>query len=403
MSQGIAGFVKPGFEAVREAFLENFARRREIGAACCVYYRGEKVVDLWGGIRNQTRGEPWEENTMVMVFSTTKGMSGLAVALANSRGLVDYDERVSKFWPEFAQEEKEKITVRQLLSHQAELFGSSVHLTKDLISDFDRLATVLSRERPAWEPGSKQAYHAITLGFYENELIRRVDPKHRSIGRFFQDEIATPLGIDFYIRLPEEIPNSRLATFKAGSPVEGIFTYPLALTLSVMNPRSVFRRALMIEDMRPLLQDRDRIYRRNLEIPSGTGVGTARSIAKAYGVYATGGKELGIREETLHQLEAPPAPPVQGFHDECLKVDCALSLGFLKPIEANPFGDPSSFGAPGTGGSFGFADPKNEIGYGYVPNRLGSHLIDPRDVALRKALYKSIGISDPYKQESGGK
>jgi CubicO group peptidase (beta-lactamase class C family) len=202
-----------------------------------------------------------------------------------------------------------------------------------------------------------------------------------------------------YIRLPEEIPNSRLAEIKTGNPAEGIFTYPFALTLSAMNPRSVFRRALMIEDIRPLLQDRERIYQRNLEIPSGTGVGTARSIARAYSVYATGGQELGLREETLRQLEAPPTPPVHGFRDECLKVYCGLSLGFLKPTRANHFGDPSSFGAPGSGGSFGFADPRFEIGYGYVLNRLGSHLIDPRDVALRNAVYKSIGISDPYKPQ----
>jgi CubicO group peptidase (beta-lactamase class C family) len=333
---------------------------------------------------------------MVMVFSTTKGMSGLAIALASSRGLLDYDELVSKYWPEFAGEGKEKITVRQLLAHQAALFGLNVHLNKELISDFDRLAMVLSQQKPAWEPGTKQAYHAITLGFYESELLRRVDPQHRSIGKFFQDEIATPLGLDFYIRLPEEIPNSRLATLKTGNPAAGIFTYPFALTLSVMNPRSVFRRALMIEDMRPLLQDQERIYQRNLEIPSGTGVGTARSIAKAYSVFASGGKELGLREETLQRLEAAPIPPVHGFHDECLKVNSALSLGFLRPTKYNPFGPPGSFGHPGTGGSFGFADPKNAIGYGYVPNRLGSYLIDPRDVALRKAMYKSIGISDPY-------
>lgn len=120
----ISGHVKPGFEAVREAFVENFTRRNELGAACCIYYRGEKVVDLWGGVRNKLTGEPWEEDTMVIVFSATKGMSGLAMALAHSRGLFDYDERISKYWPEFAQQGKDKITVRQLLAHQAGCFPS---------------------------------------------------------------------------------------------------------------------------------------------------------------------------------------------------------------------------------------------------------------------------------------
>ena len=228
---------------VKEAFLDNFRRRKEIGAACCIYYRGEKVVDIWAGVQNKATGEPWLEDTMVMVFSTTKGMSGLAIALANSRGLIDYDEPVSKYWSEFAQHGKEKITVRQLLSHQAGLFGMNARLNKELVSDFDRLATVLAEENTAWEPGTRQAYHAVTLGFYEGELIRRVDPMHRSLGQFFQEEIATPLGLDFYIRLPPEIPNSKLATLKMDNPAAGLFHYPFALTLSVMNPRSVFRRA----------------------------------------------------------------------------------------------------------------------------------------------------------------
>jgi len=352
-------------------------------------------VDLWGGIRNNTTREPWEEDTMVLVFSATKGMSGLAIALANSRGLINYDERVSKYWPEFAQQGKEKITVRQLLSHQAGLFALNARLDKELVTDFDRLATVLAHEKPAWEPGSRQAYHALTLGFYEGELIRRVDPKHRSLGQFFQDEIATPLGLDFYIKLPPEVPNSRLATLKMDNPAAGILHYPFALTLSVMNPRSVFRRAFKME-IRDLLQDPEHIYYRNLEVASGIGIGSARALALAYSVFATGGKELGLREETLHQLMAPPVPPVHGFHDECLKVNAALSLGFLRPTKENPFGNPSSFGAPGSGGSFGFADPEAKIGYAYVLNRMGSYLTDPRDVALRTAMYKSIK-SDPFR------
>ena len=396
----INGFVKPGFEPVKTAFIENFERRKEIGAACCIFYNREKVVDLWGGVRNYVTQEPWEEDTMVMVFSTSKGMSGLAVALAQTRGLLDYDQLVSKYWPEFAQQGKEKITIRQLLAHQAGLFALDARLNKELLTDLDRLAVALAQEKPAWEPGSRQAYHAITLGFYESELIRRVDPKHRSLGQFFQDEIATPLGLDFYIRLPDSIPDSRLAKLKQANPATMIFAVPLALTLSIMNSRSVFRRAFKIEDIRQFIPDDKHGYYRNLEIPSGTGVGNARAIAQAYSVFTTGGKELGLREETLRQLMAPPVPPVHGFHDECLKIDCAFSLGFLKPEGVNLFGDPSSFGAPGSGGSFGFADPVNKIGYGYVLNRMGPGLVDPRDTALRTAMYKSIGKPDPYNIKS---
>ena len=197
---------------MREAFAENFVRRRELGGACCGFNRGEKVVDLWGGIRNKQTGEPWEKDTMVIVYSATKGLAAMTLAIAHSRGWLDYEERVSAYWPEFAQQGKGQITVRQLLAHQAGLFELNEPIDRGLLADLDRLAVVLARQKPAWEPGTRQAYHAITLGFYESELLRRVDPQHRSLGQFFQDEIATPLGLDIYIRLPETISNSRLAT-----------------------------------------------------------------------------------------------------------------------------------------------------------------------------------------------
>jgi CubicO group peptidase (beta-lactamase class C family) len=383
--------VKPGFEAVQEAFVENFTRRNELGAACCIYYRGEKVVDLWGGVRNKLTGEPWEKDTMVIVFSTTKGLSGLAMALANSRGLFDYDEHISKYWPEFAQQGKDKITIRQLLGHQAGLFAFDETGDKSIVADLDRLAVVLAQQKPAWEPGTRQAYHALTIGYYESEILRRVDPKHRSLGQYFQDEIATPLGLDFYIRLPEEIPNSRLATLHESNLISAIFTFPIPLFLAAMNPRSNVRRALW-GSLLPL--DKERIYTRNFEVPAGGGVGTACAIARAYSVFATGGKELGLREETLRQLMAPPVAPLHGFYDETMKVEIRFSLGFAKPSPKDPFGHPNSFGMPGSGGSFGFADPEAKIGFGYVTNRMYRYLQDPRNIALRKAMYRSIGETD---------
>jgi CubicO group peptidase (beta-lactamase class C family) len=196
MTLSVGGHVAPGFEPVRDAFVENFARRHELGGACCAYQNGEKVVDLWGGVRNKQTGEPWVEDTMVIVHSTTKGLAAMTLAIAHSHGWLDYEAPVCKYWPEFAQQGKEKITVRQLLAHQAGLFALDEPLTRSLVADLDRLAVVLARQKPAWEPGTRQGYHAITLGFYESEILRRIDPQHRSLGQFFQDEIATPLGLD---------------------------------------------------------------------------------------------------------------------------------------------------------------------------------------------------------------
>ena len=190
----VEGYTRRDFEGVRAAFAGNFARRRELGGACCAYYQGEPVVDLWGGIRDQATGAPWQRDTMVLVYSATKGLAAMTLALAHSRRWLDYDERIATYWPEFAQHGKDRITVRQLLAHQAGLFAFDEPVDRDMVADLDRLATVMARQTPAWEPGTRQAYHAITLGFYESELLRRVDPKHRSLGQFFEDEIARPLG-----------------------------------------------------------------------------------------------------------------------------------------------------------------------------------------------------------------
>ena len=384
----VEGHMRRGFEAVREAFADNFTRRGELGGACCAYYQGEKVIDLWGGIRNKQTGEPWHEGTMVIVHSATKGLAAMTLAIAHSRGWLDYEERVAHYWPEFAENGKETITVRQLLAHQAGLFAFDEPVDRNVMADLDRLAVVLARQKPAWEPGTRQAYHAITLGFYQGELLRRIDPRHRTLGQFFQDEIATPLGLDVYIRLPADIPNSRLATITRPGTIDLVRGFPLRFALEVMNPRAKIVRALRGSEYP---HDEQRIYARNFEVPSGGAVGTARGIAHAYSVFATGGRELGLRQETLDLLAAPAVPAKRGFYDECLKGPVQFSLGFMKPSPVWPFGSPRSFGSPGSGGSLGFADPETGVGYAYVTSQMGTTLTgDPRDVALRDALYSVL-------------
>lgn len=389
----IEGHVSKGFEPVRDAFAENFIKRHELGGACCVYHRGEKVVDLWGGVRNTATGEPWEEDTMVLVYSATKGLAAMPLALAHSRGWLDFEERVCSYWPEFAKRGKETITVRQLLAHQAGLFAFDEPVDRSVVADLDRLAKVMARQKPAWEPGTRQGYHAITLGFYESELLRRIDPQHRSLGQFFQDEIAAPLEIDFYIRLPESIPNSRLATLaKPGwtSMLHGT-GLPVRLMFASLHRHSNLYRALAVNPGSEVVRDAQRVYARDLEVPSGGGVGTARGIGRAYSVFATGGQQLGLEPETLRQLSAPAVPPAHGFYDECLLAhDVRYALGFTKPSSFWQFGSQASFGALGAGGAMGFADPKGGIGYGYVTSQMGTALKgDPRDIALRNAVYSS--------------
>jgi len=390
-SVAIEGHVSPGFESVRDAFADNFARRQELGGPCTVYRHGQKVVDIWGGVRDKQTGKPWEQNTMVIVHSATKGLAAMTLAMLHSRGLLDYDERVANYWPEFAQNGKEAVSVRQLLAHQAGLFAFDEPVDRHTIADLDQLATIMARQTPTWPPGTRQAYHALTLGFYEGELMRRLDPARRSIGRFFHDEIATPLGIDVYLRLPYTIPNDRLATLTPPGFIQVLRGFPPRLALDTLNHRSNIYRALVVNPGSGVYLDPLHVYARELEVPSGNAVATARGIAHAYGVFATNGHELGLSRKTLDLLAAPAIPPANGFHDECLHADAQFSLGFMKPSVSIPFGGPRSFGSPGAGGAMGFADPDAGIGYAYVTSLMGTHLAgDPRDIALRDALYRAL-------------
>jgi CubicO group peptidase (beta-lactamase class C family) len=189
------GWVAPGFEAVETEFRKNFTERGDVGAACAVYHKGIKVVDLWGGYRDARTHAPWQDDTLEIVFSTTKGMAAICLAMLNARGRLNYDEKVVAYWPEFGQNGKHKITVRQLISHQAGLVALDQPLDLPTMADLDKMATILARQKPLWEPGTHCGYHSITLGFYQNELVRRTDPQRRSLGQFFADEVAARLGI----------------------------------------------------------------------------------------------------------------------------------------------------------------------------------------------------------------
>lgn len=391
----IHGTATARFQPVRDAFIENFTRRGELGGACCIYQDGEKVVDLWGGIRDRASQAPWLEDTMVIVHSASKGLAAMVLALAHSRGWIDYEARVARYWPEFAQNGKEQITVRQLLAHQAGLFAFDEPVDRAVVADLDKLAGIMARQRPAWPPGERQAYHAISLGFYESELIRRVDPAHRTLGRVFDEEIAKPLGIDFYLRVPASIPNQRFARLEPPPVWQRFTSMPLPVVLASLRRRSPLYRSLIANPGTGFYLDPERVVVRELEAPSGCGVGTARAIARAYGVFASGGQELGLRRETIDALTAPATPARHGFFDECFRGPAQFSLGFMKPSESFRFGHDGAFGAPGAGGAMGYADPKLGLGYGYVTSRMGMRLEgDPRDVALRAAIPAGARIPD---------
>jgi CubicO group peptidase (beta-lactamase class C family) len=329
-----------------------------------------------------------------MVYSTSKGLAAMTLALAHSRGLLDYDATVASYWPEFAAAGKQAITVRQLLAHQAGLCAIDERLDAVKIGDPETMAVLLARQRPAWEPGTHQGYHALSLGWYESALIRRIDPHHRTLARFFAEEIAAPLELEFYFGLPPDVPDERVATIK-GAGISGALLHPrgmpAAMLAAFLRPSSLTSRVFGNPRLRTTAA-LDAPEYRAVEIPAGGGIGLVRSVARAYGELATGGAQLGLSDPTLAELSAPPLAPSAGSRDLVLMTDASFSLGFARRSHGFRFGSSDrAFGHPGAGGSFAFADPDLGVGFAYAPNRLGFHLRDdPREKAVRDALYACV-------------
>jgi CubicO group peptidase (beta-lactamase class C family) len=391
----VHGHVDEGYGAVADAFASNLVERNEVGAACAVYVDGRPVVDIWGGHRDAARTLPWERDTLIPVFSATKGMASMAMAVAHARGMFHVDDLVVDHWPEFGQAGKEQITVRQLLTHQAGLAVIDTPVTLEMLADADALGDVLAAQAPSWEPGRFHGYHGQSLGWYESQLLRRGDPEGRTIGRFFADEVARPLGIEFHIGLPDEVGDERLATFLGGRPVGAVLhlhEMPWRLVVALMNPFGLTGKVFRNPKALASASDINRRELLRIELPSVNGTGTARAIAEAYSAVASGDPRLGLDAETIRLLETPSRQPSGGVTDRILKVDTAYAFGFMKPFPFLPFGSShTAFGHMGTGGSFGYADPDHRLGYAYVMNRMDwASPTSPRELALRGALERCL-------------
>jgi CubicO group peptidase (beta-lactamase class C family) len=248
-------------------------------------------------MRKKDTGEPWQANTLVPVFSSTKGMASLGVAVAHSHGFFDYTERVATYWPEFAQQGKANVTVRQLLSHQAGVCAIDEPLDLEKLANPDKVAAALARQKPAWFPGTCHGYHGLSLGWYESELVRRVDPKHRTIGNFFQDEVARPLGVEFYIGLPADFPRGRIARidpYKRWQLLFNMDKMPGPFVMGFLNPFSITYRTFANPKIvgEPAGYNDPRVQ--SLELPASNGIGLVRDMAKAYSEFAAGGQRLGL-------------------------------------------------------------------------------------------------------------
>lgn len=397
-SATITGTVAEGFEPVHEAFAANFAEHGEIGAGVAIYVDGELVVDLVGGFADDVNQTPYGTDALQLVFSTTKGAAAVCAHLLAQRGQLDFEAPVTDVWPEYGKAGKGGTTIGMLLDHRAGVPVVDDPPSLAEVLEVDPIVDSLAAQAPLWEPGTAHGYHALTYGWLVGEVVRRVDG--RTIGAFFADEVAGPLGLDFWIGLPDE-QQARVAPLVASRPNADDFDparlHPEVLPLlqelaaAYLDPSSVTNRALML-DGRFLLGGGRLAWNlpevRASQIPAANGVTNARSLAKLYA--ACVGEVDGLRlldEATVDEATAERS----GGQDRVLVVPTRFALGFMLDSVFAPLLGPSSFGHPGAGGSLGFADRDQRIGFGYVMNKMNAGLSnDPRTAGLIDALRRCL-------------
>lgn len=376
--RSVQGTVAPGFEAAREAFAENFARAgdyQEVGASFAAFHKGRCVVDLWGGYRDRARQTPWTKDTLINVWSSTKGVTATAVAMLVERGQLSYEDKVARHWPEFAANGKENVTVAQVLSHRAGLNGFAEPTTIEDMFDWNACVTKLARQKPAWPPGTASSYHAMTYGWLAGEIVRRVGGK--SLGAFVRDEIAKPLGADVFVGLP---PSEENRVAEMMGPMHAAEMPPLsdiamlALVNPQQNPEAPNARAW-----------------RAAEIPAANGQASAMGLARIYAALAGDGSLGGARilsPKTIARMTKPMT--ANGDRDMMLGFVDAWGMGVAlnRPGIYGP--NARAFGHSGWGGSFGCADPDAQVSIGYVCNQMGPDLVgDPRTAGLCAAVLES--------------
>ncbi len=399
----IHGFCGPKFQAVRQELERNFRERGEVGASVCVTLRGPVVVDLWGGTADVETDTPWTEDTVSLVFSCTKGATALCAHILASRGRLDLDAPVAEYWPGFAQSGKGQIPVTMLLNHQAGLPVLRQPLAQGACYDWDLMVSELAKEEPFWEPGTSTGYHALTFGWLVGEVVRQVSGK--SLGTFFQDEVAKPLGLDFWIGLPEHL-ESRVAPMigpKETLSLNEVVGYPEA-EKEAAKPDTL---AALMFNAGGWFEDFDSRAAHSAEIGAGGGISNARGLAGMYAPLACGGKSGGVELVSRDSLGRMSMVSSATGRDAVLLIPIRFTLGFMPSIDnrRQPAGHlknciigADAFGYPGAGGSLGFADPKAELSFGYTMNKMGAGVLNDRCQSLVDATYRSLG----YRSNASG-
>ena len=384
MDTEIYGYCDRKFAAVKKAFAANFAENLEIGASYAVTINGETVVDLWAGYEDPKKRRPWQENTLVCVFSSTKVPTALCIHMLADQGKIDLDAPVADYWPEFHQNGKSRILVRHLLSHTAGLPGFEGRVTKGFLYDWIRTVNRLAAQKPLWEPGTRSGYHSITYGYLLGEVLRRVTGK--TIGTFFQENIAAPLHIDFYYGLPPEH-RHRVAElyFHREYPFSSV-PYPLVQLAekAVSHTPHVF--------LNPIVRTADTrtaaFY--DAEIPGSNGHGNGRSLARIGAVIACEGTLEGKTLLSPAALRKATSTQIYGY-DVVLRVPLRWGLGFALTQQPAKHGSSRGLFWGGYGGSNLYVDLDKKISMGYAMNNGVLNFIgDRRSMRLATAVYEAL-------------
>jgi CubicO group peptidase (beta-lactamase class C family) len=391
----IIGTVAPGWEPVREAFAANLANTEELGAGVSAYHRGVQVVDLWGGWFDTERTVPYAEHSLQLVFSTTKGITAIAIAICVDRGLLSYDAPVSQYWPEFAAHGKGHATVAQLLSHQVGLYTVDGPITIDEALDWNTITARLADTAPRWPIGAAHGYHALTYGWLAGELVRRVDPTHRSLGTFVQEEITQRLGIDLWVGLPAEFVK-RVSPILASQP--NLDPAVAAMMAQFMGPGTPGGDALSLNGafnaesaaggLGTSVFNTSRVLA--AEIPAANGVSNAPSLAKVYAATMAPIDGVQLISDAVRNVARVTVTP-ENEPDNCLIMPTTFGMGFMTSGPFSLFAGPGSYGHPGAGGSVAFAQPERQFSFAYVMNQMANNLAaDMRAQALVDACTSVI-------------
>ncbi len=384
MGTRVHGQAEPGFEGVTRAFEHCFDALDDVGAAVCVWLDGRVVVDHWGGIADAAANAPWERDTVVPVFSATKGVTATLVLQLVEAGVLDLDRAVAADWPEFAAQGKGEITLRDVLCHRAGLAAVDGTLTLDDVYAWDPVCAAIAAQAPNWKPGTRHGYHARSYGWILGELVRRTTGE--SAGRRISAQIAQPLGLDLWVGLPAEL-ESRVARLIAPEPSQD----PEMITLRerFMGPGTLLARVLSgPSDLFSYGEMWNTREMHAAELPSSNGICDARSLARMYAalVGEVDGVRL-LREETLEQARETQ---VDGM-DAVIPMPTRFGLGYMLPPTLNPECGPACFGHAGAGGSLGFGDPARGLAFSYVMNRMRDGITgDERASSLAAATYAAL-------------